>query len=59
LGPMPWSQWIRSALTLELVDGRDTLPVEHIPSVERQPETSNGSLAVLKKPLMHLLHFLV
>ena len=45
------------SLSPELGEGRDALPVERVPSVERQPETSNGSLAVFKKPLIQLFHF--
>ncbi len=45
------------SLSPELVEGSDALPVERVPSVERQPEPSNGSLAVFKKPLIQLFHF--
>ncbi|GEO16625.1 hypothetical protein [Microvirga aerophila] len=45
------------SLSPELLDGGDALPVERVPSVERQPEPADGALAVLKKPLIQLFHF--
>ena len=41
----------------ELRECRNVLSIQHVPSVERQTETSNGSLADFKKPLKHLLLF--
>jgi hypothetical protein len=39
----------------ELGERRNVLSMQYVPGVERQAQTSNGSLAVFVKPLEHLL----